>query len=75
MLLGTLGASPLENVLAGKGIVKGASGNNKGKEIIRAVMEKNGIFNAASSFKNGIFNAASSFKNGIFNAASSFDNL
>ena len=36
MLLGTLEASPLVNVLSGKGIVKGASGNNKGKEIIRA---------------------------------------
>ena len=37
MLLGTLGASLLGNFLAGKGIVK-------------AVMEKNGIFNATSSF-------------------------
>ena len=36
MLLGTLEASPLVNILSGKGIVKGASGNNKGKEIIRA---------------------------------------
>ena len=31
MLLGTLGASLLENMLAGKRIVKAGSGNKKGK--------------------------------------------
>ena len=36
MLLGTLGASLLGNVLIGKGIVRAGSGNNKGKGIVRA---------------------------------------
>ena len=36
MLLGTLGASLLENLLAGKGIVRAASGNKKGKGIVGA---------------------------------------
>ena len=45
MLLGTLGASLLGNLLSGKGIVRAGSGNEKGKGILRA-----GIFNAASSF-------------------------
>ena len=36
MLLGTLGASLLGNILAGKGIVRAISGNKKGKEIVRA---------------------------------------
>ena len=31
MLLGTLGASLLGNLLAGKGIVRAGSGNKKGK--------------------------------------------
>ena len=31
MLLGTLGASTLGNLLAGKGIVRAGSGNKKGK--------------------------------------------
>ena len=35
MLLGTLGASFLENLLAGKGIVRAGSGNKKGKGIVR----------------------------------------
>ena len=35
MLLGALGASLLGNLLAGKGIVRAGSGNNKGKGIIR----------------------------------------
>ena len=46
MLLGTLGASLLGNLLAGKGIVRAGYGNKNGKGIVRAVMEKNGIFNA-----------------------------
>ena len=37
MLLGTLGASLLGNLLTGKGIVRAGSGNNKGKGIARAV--------------------------------------
>ena len=36
MLLGTLGASLLGNMLAGIGIVKAGYGNKKGKEIVRA---------------------------------------
>ena len=35
MLLGTLGASLLENVLAGKRIARTGSGNKKGKGIVR----------------------------------------
>ena len=36
MLLGTLGASLLGNLRAGKGIVRADSGNKKGKGILRA---------------------------------------
>ena len=36
MLLGTLGASLLGNLLAGKGVVRAGSGNKKGKGIVRA---------------------------------------
>ena len=36
MLWGTLGASLLANLLAGKGIVRAGSGNKKGKGIVRA---------------------------------------
>ena len=36
MLLGTLGASLLGNLLAGKEIVRTGSGNKKGKGIVRA---------------------------------------
>ena len=36
MLLGTLGASLLGNLLAGKGIVRAGSGNKKGKGSVRA---------------------------------------
>ena len=36
MLLGTLGASLLRNMLTGKGIVRAASGNKKGRGIVRA---------------------------------------
>ena len=50
MLLGTLVASLLGNLLTGKGILRSGSGNNKGKGILRAGSGKNGIFNAASSF-------------------------
>ena len=51
MLLGTLGASFLGYLLAGKGIVRAGSGNKKGKGIVRAgTGKKIVIFNAASSF-------------------------
>ena len=36
MLLGTLGASLLGNLLTGKGFVRAGSGNNKGKGTVRA---------------------------------------
>ena len=36
MLLGTLGASLLGNLLAGKGIVRAGAGNKKGRGIVRA---------------------------------------
>ena len=36
MLLGTLGASLLRNLLTRKGIVRVGSGNKKGKGIVRA---------------------------------------
>ena len=36
MLLNTLGASLLGNLLAGKGIVTSGSGNKKGNRIVRA---------------------------------------
>ena len=36
MLLGTLGASLLGNLLLGKGIVRAGSGNKKGKGVVRA---------------------------------------
>ena len=40
MLLVTLGASLLRNMLAGKGIVIAGSGNKKGKGIVRAGYRK-----------------------------------
>ena len=36
MLLGTVGASLLGNILAGKGLVRAGSGNKNGKGIVRA---------------------------------------
>ena len=36
MLLGTLGASLLGNLLTGKGILRAGSGNKKGKGVLRA---------------------------------------
>ena len=36
MLLGTLGATLLGHLFAGKGIVRAGSGNKKGKGIVRA---------------------------------------
>ena len=40
MLLSTLGAGLLENLLTGKGIVRAGTGNKKGKEIVRAGTRK-----------------------------------
>ena len=50
MLLGTLGASLLRNLLTGKGIARAGTGNKKGKGIVRARLENNGILNTTSSF-------------------------
>ena len=47
MLLGTLGASLLGNLLTGKGILRAGSGNKKGKEL---ALENNGNFNPAPSY-------------------------
>ena len=44
MLLGTLGASLLGNLLTGKGIVRAGTGNKKGKGILRAVAGKQWVF-------------------------------
>ena len=51
ILLGTLRASLLGNLLTGKGIVRAGSGNKKGKGIVRGgTGKKKGILNTASSF-------------------------
>ena len=44
LLLGTIGASLLGNLLAGKGILSAGSGNKKGKGIVRAGSGKNWDF-------------------------------
>ena len=44
MLLGTLGASLLRNLLAGKGIVTAGSGKKTGKGIVKAVTGKDWHF-------------------------------
>ena len=51
MLLSTLGASLLENLLTGKGILRAVSQNKKGKGIVRAGTGNNkgkGILRAGS---------------------------
>ena len=54
MLLGTLGASLLGNILTGKGIARAGSGNKKGKGIVRTGAGRRSL----NSPKNRIFNAA-----------------
>ena len=44
MLLGTLGASFLGNLLTGKGIVRAGSGNKKGNGILRTSSGKEWVF-------------------------------
>ena len=44
MFLGTLGASLLGNLLAGKGIIRAGSGNKKGKGIVRTGSGKQWVF-------------------------------
>ena len=79
ILLGTLGASFLENLLTGKGIVRAGSVNKKGKGIVRAgsVNKKGkGIVRAGSVNKKEKGNKKEKRKklqkHGTFNAASSF---
>ena len=53
MLLGTLVASWLGNLLIGKGIYRAGKGkgiNRASKEVLRAAYRKKWIFNSASSF-------------------------
>ena len=52
MLLGTLGASLLRNILAGKGIARAGYGNKKEKGIVRASYASKKIFftDSTSSF-------------------------
>ena len=50
MLLGTLGASLLGNLLTGKRIVRAGYRNKKGKRIVRAGYGNNMDFNAVWSF-------------------------
>ena len=70
MLLSTLGASLLGNLLTGKWIVRASIENKKGKGIVRAGTENKkgkgnkkwkGIVRARTGEKNGIFNSTSSF--------------
>ena len=49
MLLGTLGASLLGNLLTWKGIVRAGSGNKKGKGIVRA---GSGCPSSSTSYEN-----------------------
>ena len=44
MLLSTLGARLLGNLLTGKGIVRAGTGDKKGKGIVRAGTRKQGNF-------------------------------
>ena len=52
MLLVTLGASLLGNMLSGKGIVRVGYGNKEGKGILRAGYGNKKKFNSTSSFSN-----------------------
>ena len=64
MLLGTLGASLLGNLLSGKGMVRASFGNKKGKGVVRdgsGNKKGKGIVRAGYGKKNVIFNVASSF--------------
>ena len=73
MLLGTLGASLLVNILTGKGIARAGSGNKKGKGIVRTGAGRRSL----NSPKIGLLmpRSLNSPKNRIFNAASSFNKL
>ena len=50
MLLGSLGASLLGNMLAGKGIVRAGYGNKEGKGMIRAGYGSKKVSDSTSSF-------------------------
>ena len=51
MLLGTLGASLLGNMLTGRGILRASYGNKEGTEVLRAGYENKIIFDFTPSFK------------------------
>ena len=50
MLLGTLGAGLLGNLLAGKGIIRAGSWNKKGKGIVRASSGRRSL-NSSTSYR------------------------
>ena len=79
MILGTLAASLLENLLAGKGIIRAGYGNKQGKGIIRAGCEnKEGILKKALIPPHLLTNFKIEeyfFKNKHFNGVYSRDNL
>ena len=50
MLLGSLGASLLGNMLAGKGIVRAGYGNKEGKGMLRAGYGSKKVSDSISSF-------------------------
>ena len=50
MLLGSLGASLLGNMLAGKGIVRAGYGNKEGKGMLRAGYGSKIVSDSTSSF-------------------------
>ena len=50
MLLGSLGASLLGNMLAGKGIVRAGYGNKEGKGMLRAGYGSKKVSDSTSSF-------------------------
>ena len=56
MLLGTLGASLLGVMFAGKGIVKAGSRNKKGKGIVKAGYGNEMDFHCAASSFNKLWN-------------------
>ena len=57
MLLGTLGASLLGNLLTGKGFVRAGSGNNKGKGVVRAGSGNNNNNNNNNNKGKGVVRA------------------
>ena len=63
MLLGTLGASLLGNLLSRRGLYRAGSGNkcNCGQGMYRARSKEKGLFRAGQGIKKKIINATTSF--------------